>query len=264
MKELSKRMISGAVYAIVLIIAILASEYSFIALFTLFGLICLYELQKLLKLNSYASYFVLIGFILFFSVFKENTYALYALLIVTLLVKILLLKDLLVIHKIPLFEGKKYVVTIFYLISSIVFLTLIPYHNSAYHPEILIGVFLLIWVNDSFAYLVGKNLGKRKLFERISPNKTVEGFLGGLIFTLLASIAVEKITQSLTYEIWFVLAFLISVFGTFGDLIQSKLKRQADVKDSGAMMPGHGGLFDRLDSVLFAGTFVYAFLLIIR
>jgi len=264
MKEFITRGVSGAFYAFLLITTVLVSEYSFWALIFVFGIISLYELQKLLKLNSYISYFIFIAFLLFFSIFQLNSHALTALLIFTVLIKILLLKDLMIIHKIPLFEGKKYLLVIFYLISSFIFMTLIPYYENNYTPEILLGSFVLVWVNDSFAYLVGKNFGRTKLFERISPKKTVEGFLGGLLFSLLASYVIYNYTAIFDYKIWLGLAAIISIFGTLGDLIQSKLKRQANVKDSGTLMPGHGGLLDRLDSILFSSTFIYAYLLIIQ
>ena len=263
MNELLKRTLSGALYVVVLVSAILISEYSFLGLFFVFGLVGLYELQKLLKLNSYLNYIVLLAALIFFGILKIDTYSIWLLLIITLFVKILLIKDLLIIHKIPIFEGKKYILTLFYLISSILFLTLIPYENGEYSPYILIGIFFLVWFNDSFAYLVGKNFGKHKLYERISPNKTVEGFLGGLVFCIAASFGVAYFTKTLDFSTWIIIAILTSVFGTFGDLIQSKLKRQAKGKDSGTIMPGHGGLLDRLDSILFAGTFIYAYLLII-
>lgn len=258
------RTLSGALYAFTLIAALLVSEYAFLGLFFVFGLVCLYELQNLLKLESYLSYLILALFLVVFSFLKLNFLLVYLLLTITLIVKAFLLKDLIIIHQIPLFQGKKYVVTICYLISSIVFLTLIPYQNHQYTPRILIGVFILIWVNDSFAYLIGKNFGRKKLFERVSPKKTIEGFLGGIIFTLLASYAIFWYTQLFSYLIWLGVALIASICGTYGDLIQSKLKRQAGVKDSGNLMPGHGGLLDRLDSVLFAGTFIYAYLLIVN
>ncbi len=100
----------------------------------------------------------------------------------------------------------------------------------------------------------------KKLFERISPKKTVEGFLGGLVFSAVAAYLVYFFTGLLNLHTWIGLAVILSIFGTLGDLIQSKFKRQAGVKDSGRLMPGHGGLFDRLDSIIFASPFVYAYL----
>ncbi len=264
MKEVVTRGLSGALYAFLLILSIFLNEYVFLGLIFIFGLICIHELQRLLKLESYLSYVLLVIFFLVFSIFKWNIYAQWLLWIVTFLVKILLIKDLMTFNKIPLFEGKKYILIIFYLIASVIFITLIPYYNQDYHPEVLLGIFALMWANDTFAYLVGKNFGKRKLFERISPKKTIEGFMGGLIFSLLLSLLAHYITKDFTYLIWLGIGLLVSVFGTYGDLIQSKLKRQAQVKDSGTLMPGHGGLLDRLDSILFTSTFVYGYLLIIQ
>jgi phosphatidate cytidylyltransferase len=144
-----------------------------------------------------------------------------------------------------------------------VFLILIANYHETYNPNILLGSFILIWVNDSFAYLVGKNFGKQKLFELISPKKTVEGFLGGLFFSCIASYFIATFTNTLSSTNWLILSIIISVFGTLGDLIESKFKRQAKVKDSGVIMPGHGGLLDRLDSIIFTAPFIYLFLRIL-
>ncbi|HLS30571.1 MAG TPA: phosphatidate cytidylyltransferase [Flavobacteriaceae bacterium] len=268
MSETTTRIISGVIYAALLLLAILISEYTFLVLVFLFSLVTLYELQKLLNIESYLAYFILVGFILFFNVFHYFNYKPFIklLMIFTLIVNILLIRDLIIKRKIPLFEERKYLIIIFYLIAAFVFLNLIPYQNPTqrYEPKILIGVFVLIWSNDSFAYLIGKNFGRRKLFERISPNKTVEGFIGGVLCTLAVSYFVFRITQVFDIKIWLGIALVTCIFGTFGDLIQSKLKRQAGVKDSGRIMPGHGGLLDRLDSIIFAATFIYSFLAIVN
>ncbi len=268
MSEAFTRILSGAIYALLLLLAIFVSEYTFVALVFLFGVVLLFELQKLLDIRSYLVYVLLVAFMGFYSFWhiKGYDFTAHILMIVTLVVDILLIRDLVIIRKIPLFEARKYLIMVFYLISSLVFLTLIPYQNPTgdYNPDILISIFVLIWVNDSFAYLLGKSFGKRKLFERISPNKTIEGFVGGALVTILVSCLICHYTQIFDYKIWIGIALIASIFGTFGDLIQSKLKRQAGVKDSGRIMPGHGGLFDRLDSILFAGTFIYSFLVIVN
>jgi phosphatidate cytidylyltransferase len=149
------------------------------------------------------------------------------------------------------------------MIAGFVFLTLIPFTEGVFTPKIIVGIFVLTWSNDTFAYIIGKSFGKRKLFERISPKKTVEGFLGGTVGAICASFVIFKVTDTYTLFIWLGLAIIVSVFGTFGDLIESKFKRQANVKDSGSIMPGHGGAYDRLDSIIYASPFVYAFLQII-
>jgi phosphatidate cytidylyltransferase len=162
-----------------------------------------------------------------------------------------------------MFERKKYITVVFYIISGFVFLTLIPFRNEEFIPEIIIGIFILVWANDTFAYLIGKNFGKRKLLERISPKKTVEGFIGGLIGSICAGFFIFKYIEQFELGIWIALALIVTFFGTIGDLIQSKFKRQAGVKDSGVLMPGHGGIYDRLDSIIFSGPFIYAFLEIV-
>ena len=140
---------------------------------------------------------------------------------------------------------------------------LIANYNNSFTPLLLLGGFILVWVNDSAAYLIGKNFGKQKLFPSISPKKTVEGFLGGLFFACVSSYFIFYYTETLTSTNWLILAIIVSVMGTFGDLIESKFKRQANVKDSGIIMPGHGGLLDRLDSIIFASPFIYLYLQII-
>ncbi|WP_417886371.1 phosphatidate cytidylyltransferase [Zunongwangia sp.] len=260
MKEGIIRTVSGLLYVAILVASILSSELVFIGLFYLLGLICLIEMQKLLHLKSYALYVVQALLFYLFSILKFDQNATILLLITTIFVNLFLVKDLIVIRKIPVFEKKKYIIIIFYLISSVIFLTLIPTIAGVFIPKLIVGIFVLIWTNDTFAYIIGKNFGKRKLFERISPNKTIEGFIGGVIFSCIASYFIASYTDFLTAPVWFGLAIILSIFGTLGDLIQSKFKRQAGVKDSGNLMPGHGGLFDRLDSIIFAAPFVYGYL----
>ena len=164
------------------------------------------------------------------------------LMVITIFVQLFLIKDLFSEKTIPLFMSKRFILTTFYISSAFVFLVLIANYHQIYNPNILLGSFILVWVNDTFAYLVGKNFGKQKLFEKISPKKTVEGFLGGLFFSCIASYFIANFTHSLSFSSWLILSIVISVFGTLGDLIESKFKRQANVKDSGDIMPGHGGL----------------------
>lgn len=136
----------------------------------------------------------------------------------------------------------------------------IPFVNGAYHLEIILGLFILIWTNDTFAYLSGMYFGKTKLFARISPNKTIEGFLGGLICTLFAAKVLSGHYSVIHYFDWVVLGVLVSVFGTLGDLVESMFKRQSSVKDSGKLLPGHGGFLDRLDSFLLVIPIAYIYI----
>lgn len=263
MRETIIRTVSGLLYTSILVASILSSELVFIILFYILSLVCLIEMQKLLRLKSYALYFLQAILFYLFSFLKFNQDATILLLIITIFVNLFLVKDLLIVKKIPVFEKKKYIIIIFYLISSTIFLTLIPTIEGVFIPNLVIGIFLLIWSNDTFAFLIGKNFGKNKLYEKISPNKTIEGFLGGFVFSCIMGAVIWYYSRFLTLPIWLGLAIILSIFGTLGDLIQSKFKRQAGVKDSGRLMPGHGGLFDRLDSIIFASPFVYAYLYLI-
>jgi phosphatidate cytidylyltransferase len=128
--------------------------------------------------------------------------------------------------------------------------------------EIVLALFIMIWCNDTFAYLVGKSIGKHKLLESVSPKKTIEGFIGGIVFTLVASVIISRFYTFFNVTLWIVSALIISVFGTLGDLVESKFKREASIKDSGNIMPGHGGILDRLDSVIFVIPFLYLLYLI--
>jgi phosphatidate cytidylyltransferase len=156
----------------------------------------------------------------------------------------------------------KYVYLIGYILLPFVLLTKIPFGKAGYNPKIIISIFILIWTNDTFAYIVGKSIGKRKLLEKVSPKKTIEGFLGGVVFAVLASYIISKyyieIAETNTF-IWIITALIVGVFGTIGDLIESKFKRIAGVKDSGSIMPGHGGILDRLDSVIFVAPIIFLF-----
>lgn len=127
-------------------------------------------------------------------------------------------------------------------------------------PGILIGMFVLIWTSDVFAYLTGSLFGKHKLMERISPKKTWEGSMGGLFFALLAAYILSVFVTQINLVEWMALAIIIVVCGTLGDLVESLLKRNAGVKDSGTVFPGHGGVLDRFDAVIFATPMVFVFI----
>ncbi|WP_127845128.1 phosphatidate cytidylyltransferase [Psychroflexus aestuariivivens] len=262
MSEILKRSITGALYIIIIVSTAFLSHYALLVFFVIVGFICLREFQKLLGFRNIISYISLVVLLYYFNFTEIYLPLLIAYLAMTLFVKVFLLRDLFTLSEIPLFDGRKHLLTLFYIVPSIIFLTMIPVYKPNYE-YVLVGTFVLIWTNDSFAYLVGKSFGKRKLFERISPKKTIEGFIGGAIFTMIMGYLIFIYIDILNWWAWLILAVIISVFGTLGDLVQSKFKRKADVKDSGKIMPGHGGIFDRMDSMLFSSTFVFIFLLLI-
>jgi len=287
MNETLKRTISGAVYIALLVTSILFSTESFIILFGIFLVIATYEFCNLVKINKYFAilfvslFYSTVSLISFYKAETQNyiskllkedilitvdTDILFlVLLVITLVVSVkcivFLFDDTQIISKIS-----KYVYLIGYIMLPFLFIVKISFGIKDYNPKIIIGLFILIWTNDTFAYLVGKSIGKHKLFERISPKKTIEGFLGGVVFAALAGFLISKFYirpnpefSSKSILIWMIIALIVSVFGTIGDLIESKFKRIAGVKDSGSIMPGHGGVLDRLDSVIFVAPVIYLF-----
>ncbi|WP_299625245.1 phosphatidate cytidylyltransferase [uncultured Tenacibaculum sp.] len=255
------RIISAIVYAALFIFSIFYSEDSYIGLIALFGSICLWEFSKILNNRE---------ILLFIPILLSGMYLKYTdqiskdLNLVLLITSIGYLSYLII----DLYTKKtsirslinKFFLTLNYIILPFIFLAFLPFLHGSYEPYLVVFVILIIWANDSFAYLVGKNFGKRKLFERISPKKTIEGFIGGFIFSIITGIVIAKYSTILNVVNWMVIAFIVSVFGTYGDLVESKFKRIANVKDSGTIMPGHGGLLDRLDSLFFLAPFVYLYI----
>jgi phosphatidate cytidylyltransferase len=274
MDETLKRAISGAVYIFLLLASILYSTESFLILFGVFLIISLFEfcnliqVDKLIPILSGTSLYVLITF---FSNYNESKSSDIQTLDIILLVSTLLVSIKCIVF---LFDNSiqsvsnlsKYLYLLGYITLPFVFITKISFGVNDYNPKIIIGLFILIWTNDTFAYIVGKSIGKHKLFEKISPKKTIEGFFGGLIFAIFAGylISIYLIKPSAQFSdksilIWVIIAAIVGVIGTIGDLIESKFKRIAGVKDSGKIMPGHGGVLDRLDSVIFVAPFIFLF-----
>lgn len=139
-----------------------------------------------------------------------------------------------------------------------------PDITSSYTPVILLGFFFLTWANDSFAYIFGVTLGKHRLFERISPKKSWEGSVGGMLMTLITAYIISIFFTGLTMNNWLIIASIIVVAGTFGDLAESLFKRSFNIKDSGSILPGHGGILDRFDSAFIAIPCVFTYLQIIK
>jgi phosphatidate cytidylyltransferase len=138
--------------------------------------------------------------------------------------------------------------------------SILHHTNIIFSPGIIIGFFILIWANDTGAYLTGMSFGRRKLMERISPKKTWEGFIGGIIIASLIAWFLSDWLGVVDKIHWVAIALIVSVAGTYGDLIESMLKRSTGVKDSGSIMPGHGGFLDRFDSAIVSFPLVYLFI----
>jgi phosphatidate cytidylyltransferase len=138
--------------------------------------------------------------------------------------------------------------------------SLLPHGHESFSPGIITGFFILLWVNDSGAYLVGSSFGKHRLMERISPKKSWEGFFGGMILSAAAAWILSGWLGVVGKTSWIIISLIISISGTYGDLFESLLKRSMGVKDSGTIMPGHGGFLDRFDSALVSFPLVYLFI----
>ncbi len=288
MNETLKRAISGVIYIIVLLSSILYSTESFFILFGIFMIIAVYEFCNLIQVHK--AFPIIIGTFFYTTVtllcnyneittktlnsFLQSNLNLsinskqlsIILLVITIVVSIKCILFLFYdsIQKISV--SSKYLYLIGYSLLPFVFITQIPFGEKGYNPKIIISIFILIWTNDTFAFIVGKSIGKRKLFEKVSPKKTIEGFVGGVLFAVFASYLISKyyfapkdyyLKKSIL--IWMTIALIIGIFGTIGDLIESKFKRIAGVKDSGIIMPGHGGILDRLDSIIFVAPIVFLF-----
>ena len=141
-------------------------------------------------------------------------------------------------------------------------LLLVVLGNGQFRPNIVMGILIMTWMNDTGAYLVGSKIGKTKLFPRISPKKTWEGSLGGVFVTFIVAYILSLYFTSLTLGQWLILGALVAVFGSLGDLVESMLKRSINVKDSGNILPGHGGMLDRFDAFIFLIPFASAFILV--
>jgi phosphatidate cytidylyltransferase len=274
MNNFTKRLIFGSIYVLLVVFATLYNKHTFYLLFYVFMMFCIYEFQKLIDYKSYIPY--LFGSLLYLSFESTNIFSFLSnniennTLLNTKYFQIIFVISTLIIFSTfiytlfkPKLKANEYLgktfLTILYIIVPFALLFHLPNSSINYDNKIILGIFILIWTNDTFAYLVGKNFGKHKLFERISPKKTIEGFIGGFLFSLIASYILSIYFTKQSFYIWIIIAVIVSIFGTIGDLIESKFKRDANIKDSSQLIPGHGGFLDRLDSVIFAIPFIYSF-----
>jgi phosphatidate cytidylyltransferase len=266
LKELSKRSISGLLFASVLVGAVAIGSWTFALLFLVFSVFILrefYQLAKATGVSPQKKLGLVIGgliFILSFlhvkGIITANPIGIYLALffVVPVFELYRAKKNSLENIAVTLF-GIIYVTFPFSLYNLIVFPDF-P-HNAKYTPQLLIFVFFLIWAFDSGAYLFGVSFGKHRLFERISPKKSWEGFFGGWFLALVFAVAIHRIFPDFKLVFMLLFATVISITSTFGDLVESMIKRNIGIKDSGKFLPGHGGLLDRFDSIIYTAPFVY-------
>lgn len=185
-----------------------------------------------------------------------------AVVLLLLLVFLLFILELFLHSEQPFANIGNYLLGVVYVGVPFSLLISVSYWHDNYAPLRVFGLLLLTWTNDTMAYFVGSLIGKRPFFSRISPKKTWEGTLGGIAFTFFAGWLLAQWIGDFTFREWMLLATCVAIFGTLGDLVESMLKRSIHIKDSGSLLPGHGGLLDRFDSFMFVLPFAWLALMI--
>ncbi|MEA2106115.1 MAG: phosphatidate cytidylyltransferase [Bacteroidota bacterium] len=268
MNNIIQRTITGIVFLTLVIGAIIFHKISFFILFELIIICSMYEFYSLAEKENYKPqklYGIIIGAITFAANFfyvNQNIGSKVFLPLIILTAGIFISE----LYR----KSEKKLADVGFTLLGIIYIALplsltnyMVFENGNYHWKLLLGFFMLTWIFDTFAYILGISFGKHRLFERISPKKSWEGFIGGVIFTTIASYPISLIFPELNLMQWVITAIIVSVVGTYGDLVESSFKRSHDKKDSGKMLPGHGGILDRFDAILFSLPVFYIFLQLI-
>lgn len=270
MKNLIIRTITGAFFVAAILASAIWSPEAFAGLFMIAAVLGLQEFQRLLgSSNNISAY--LPG--LFSGVIAYLLISLYAFSIVPATYLLGILPVTMIFSSIHIFARRENALKwmaidisgIAYVVVPLALLNLLlnPEHIPGYHsPWILAGILIILWTHDTFAYLSGSMFGKHPLYKEVSPKKSWEGSIGGFGFAVIAAYVISIFSPQLDTWHWIVIAIIVTVFGTIGDLAESLLKRQAGVKDSGKLLPGHGGILDRFDSLLFIAPMVLVFILL--
>jgi phosphatidate cytidylyltransferase len=265
--NLGQRAITAAVGALIVVSASIYSDWTYFIVFAAILAFSQMEFYKLtgldgmLPLRSFGTFLGLMIFTLTFMIEKERLpneylYLIFPIVSLTFFIKLYKKTD-----KKP-FTGVAYTyLGIFYVALPFSLLNLAVFSvDKIYHYEILIGCLLILWASDTGAYFAGTKFGKTKLFERVSPKKSWEGFLGGAFAAIAVSFILSQYFRVIEDWKWLVISGIIIIAGTYGDLIESLFKRSIEIKDSGNHLPGHGGFMDRFDGLLLSAPFITAFL----
>lgn len=262
------RAITGVFFIIVMLASLLNGQYVFTAFLGLLSILCLNEFYALVKTPQISPNRI-VGLIGGACIFAGNTlhYILnidpkFLLISIPVLLSIFI-AELYKKSETPFTNIAYTCLGFIFAISPFCFLFALAFITGHFEHHFPLGFLLLLWSNDTGAYVVGLKFGKTKLFERHSPKKTWEGFIGGLLFTMAISVLIAYYFTDISWRQWMSVAVLISCLGTMGDLIESMLKRSFGVKDSGNILPGHGGLLDRFDGLLLAAPAVFVYLYLI-
>lgn len=265
MNNLLQRILTGILGAAIVIGLVWFNEWTYFGLFLLISFLCQWELYGIFVKNGKCPqrFFGLLT-----GIFLNTTFFLYEsgtcegkILFLNLLPLFFIFIRELFCNKGTAVENLSLTILgIIYSALPFALLHLIAFDETLnYQREIVLGILFLQWACDTGAYFVGKYLGKHKLWERISPKKTWEGSIGGLVACIAVSFALAKNYHSLTQQNWLVLSLIIGIISQFGDLAESAMKRNFQIKDSGSILPGHGGLLDRFDGLILAIPFVVVY-----
>lgn len=264
--DLLPRIVSALVGASAIIFSLVWSEWGFFVIFLSISCLTIWEFYRLMRMQSYVPIRflgVFIGALLFALAFliedgvldSKFYMALFPLASFVFLIKLYKKNDIYPFINIALFYlGIVYVAVPFALLNLLVF------YSGTYSYEVILGLLFLTWANDVGAYFTGILFGKTKLFERISPKKSWEGSIGGGLSAIGISFFIGHYFHTLNQSQWCIVAVITVIAGTYGDLVESHFKRSIKIKDSGSIIPGHGGFLDRFDSFLIAVPFVVVFL----
>jgi len=264
--NLTQRIIAGSIGAGLIVSSIWINEWTFFAVFLIITALSVLEFYKLvgidgmIPLKTFGTFSGLFVYTLVFLIERNTLSDKFYFLIFPLLSGIYLIKLYKKTDKKPFTNIAMTFLGILYITLPLSLLNILAYFHGVYNHEIILGVLLLSWANDSGAYFAGSKFGKRKLFERVSPKKTWEGFLGGLVIAILIALVLAHYFQSINITQWIVISFIIVISGTYGDLVESLFKRSIEIKDSGSSIPGHGGFLDRFDGFFLSLPFIVAYL----
>ena len=273
------RILAGAVFVGLLVGGILINEYTFLIVFSVVTALCLYEFYGLIEKDAkvkVSKWLNILGGLLlfggafmyssagncFYTVQLSPNLILYAIYLLILFINELYQKRTNPLQSLAYsILGQVYIALPFALLTGLAFP---DSWGTSYKYIFVLAIFVFIWVNDSFAYLTGMAFGKHRLFERISPKKSWEGFIGGTVVSIASSLIFAHFYPNFSIPVWMGFAAVTVAFGTWGDLFESLIKRTLGVKDSGNMIPGHGGILDRFDSTIMAIPAALLYLLLIN
>lgn len=264
--NLTQRIIAGLLGSAGIIAAVCYSDWSYFLVFFIICLFSLLEFYKLATVDGVVPERVLgtaggiLVFVISFLVEKGQISAVWYTVIFPLMAMAYIIKLYKKEERKPFTNIAFTFLGVFYIAVPFALLNLAAFRTGTYNFQIIFGCLFILWASDTGAYFAGTYLGKTKLFERISPKKSWEGFFGGALLALVFALGIAHYFQSLSIVQWLVVWVIIMVGGTFGDLVESLLKRSIAIKDSGSSIPGHGGFLDRFDGLFLAAPFIAAYL----